>query len=105
MEYDGTGERDFLKDIAITKTYEQNRYAQLMSAFRCAEAKCKTLEAELAKRVEPAVKLNADKMAFMREFVLLRAAKVESTHEMFSKTVHNAELTWNAMVAACEVKP
>lgn len=45
------------------------------------------------------VKLNEDKMAFMREFVL------KSCSGLGVERAREADAAWNAIVAACEVKP
>lgn len=58
-----------------------------------------TLRRRVAELERAAVALNADKMAFMREYVLksCSGSGVERACE--------ANAAWNAMVAACEVKP
>ena len=91
MEYDGTGESEFLND-------------SWARANEIAIADNAALRQRVAELERAAVALNADKMAFMREFVLLRVPTLDHIANIMP-AVARAEDAWNAMVAACEVKP
>ena len=63
-----------------------------------------TLRQRVAEPERAAVALNADKMAFMREFVLLSVPTLDHIANIMP-AVARAEDAWSAIVEACEVKP
>ena len=87
MEYDGTGERDFTSGT-------------IRDELNMAFADNSALRQRVAELERAAVALNVDKMAFMREWVLGQIGACSPTD-----SVQHANTAWNAMVAACDVKP